>query len=528
MQPAGFAISPRAPLKSSSQLGRQPWSGRILRRATSCRWAWVVFLFCVAAAISSPAQTFTTLFSFDGTDGSLPYASLVQGVDGNLYGTTANNHGTVFSITTGGTLTQLYSFCVLANCADGTSPTTGLVLATDGNFYGTTQFGGANCESSTGFGCGTVYKISPEGALTTLYSFCAIAKCKDGQQPSAALIQATDGNFYGTTYEGGVKCPLGGTAFKITPEGKLTTIFSFCRPSSTSSIGTHPLTPLVQGTDGNLYGTTSGGGLHGEGTVFRLTLSGVLTTLYSFCTIKTTRPPNCTDGLRPSGLIQGTDGNFYGTTESGGPVFGRKLGGGGTIFRITPSGTFTTLYTFCSQPNCADGASPLAAPIQASDGNFYGTTPGGGKNACNAPCGTIFKITPQGSLTTLYTFCSAAGCTNDGWPQSGLVQATDGNFYGTTYLATSGQGTVFQLSVGLGPIVEPVPTSGAVGSTVTILGTNLTGATAVSFNGTAATYTVVSATEITATVPVGAASGPISVTTPTGTLSSNMAFQVTP
>jgi uncharacterized repeat protein (TIGR03803 family) len=412
-----------------------------------------MLLFCVAAAIPARSQTFTTLASFDGTNGSLPYASLVQGLDGNLYGTTAdngspNNHGTVFSITSVGTLTELYSFCALANCADGTTPTTGLVLGTDGNFYGTTQFGGANCESSTTFGCGTVYKISPEGTLTTIYSFCSIAKCKDGQQPSAALIQATDGSFYGTTYEGGVKCPLAGTAFKITPQGSLTTIFSFCRPSSSSSTGKNPVTPLVQGTDGNFYGTTSEGGLHNKGTIFQLTPDGHLTTLYSFCMVET-HPPVCSDGQHPSGLIQGADGNFYGTTESGGPYISRKLGGRGTIFKITPSGTFATLYNFCSQTNCTDGATPVAPLVQASDGSFYGTTQNGGKTSCGGTgCGTIYKVTPEGSLTTLYTFCSVASCADGSLPQSGLMQAADGNLYGTTYGGgTSSQGTVFQLSI---------------------------------------------------------------------------------
>ena len=196
-----------------------------LRKLNGCKKACSLFLFFAATAIALPAQTFTTRVSFDASSGAIPTAPLVQGLDGKLYGTTnsggANGLGTVFHITPGGTLTTLYSFCPQTSCPDGTNPFAGLVLGTTGNFYGTTANGGAN-----GHG-GTVFKITPAGALTTLHSFCTQTSCTDGDIPYAAgLVQATDGNFYGTTEYGGANG--GGAVFKITPGGTLATLYSFC------------------------------------------------------------------------------------------------------------------------------------------------------------------------------------------------------------------------------------------------------------------------------------------------------------
>src|SRR5208337_2819999 len=227
-----------------------------------------------------------------------------------------------------------------------------------------------------------------------------------------------------------------------------------------------------------------------SGTVFKITPSGKLTTLYSFCSVGGTA---CTDGSGPqAGLIQATDGNFYGATYDGG------ANGSGTVFKITPKGTRTTLHSFCSQTGCTDGYYPWAGLIQATDGNFYGTTSEGG-GATSA--GTVFMITPAGTLTTLHSFDGTDG----GQPYSGLVQGYDGNFYGTTSTDARGNGTVFKLSMGLGPFVKTQTTSGTVGAAVKILGSSLTGASSVTFNGTAATtFKVVSNYEITATVPAGA------------------------
>jgi uncharacterized repeat protein (TIGR03803 family) len=271
---------------------------------------------------------------------------------------------------------------------------------------------------------------------------------------------------------------------------------------------------LVQGIDGNLYGTTLGGGsAKGFGTVFKITPSGTLTTLHSFCA-----QSGCPDGQFPqTGLVQATNGNLYGTTISGGAY------GNGTIFKITTSGMLTTLYSVCSQSGCPDGNYLIAGLIQATDGNLYGVMDVGGANGA----GTIFKVTLSGTLTTLYNFCSQSGCPDGQYPGGGLVQATDGILYGTTADGgANGEGTVFSLSVGLRPFVETEPTAAKVGEAVTILGTTLTGATAVTFNGTAAIFKVVSSSEITTTIPTGATTGKVEVVTPSGTLSSNVLFRV--
>ncbi|HEV2177431.1 MAG TPA: choice-of-anchor tandem repeat GloVer-containing protein [Terriglobia bacterium] len=491
--------------------------------------ACAVFLLCAATAIALPAQTFTTVHSFDKTDGANPLAALVQATNGALLGTTqsggANHFGTIFRITPSGTLTKLYDFCSQggSSCTDGSSPKAGLVQATDENFYGTTFSGGANnnnefCSST---GCGTIFKITPSGTLTTLYSFCAQSGCTDGTEPIAGLVQATDGNFYGTTGRVGAN-GLGGTVFMITPGGTLTTLYSFCSQSGCAD-GKFPEAALIQATDGNFYGTTDGGGVNDMGTVFKITPGGTLTTLYRFCA-----QSGCTDGELPQGaLVQAADGNFYGTTFSGGANHNNNFcdsAGCGTIFKITPSGMLATLYSFCAQSGCTDGTEPVAGLVQATDGNFYGTTPNGGSPT---DVGTVFNITPSGTLTTLHILGSQSG---DGFfPVAALVQDTDGNLYGTTSSGgANGDGTVFSLSVSLGPFVETQRTFGKVGMAVKILGTNLTGATSVSFNGTAATFTVVSSSLITTSVPSGATTGTVQVVTPSGTLSSNVPFRVLP
>jgi uncharacterized repeat protein (TIGR03803 family) len=414
---------------------------------------------CTLAVIASPAEIFTTLLSFNGTDGANSIAALVQ--------------------------------------------------ATNGKFYGTTEKGGV--------GGGTVFDITAEGKLITLYTFCSETDCFDGDEPYAGLVQATNGKFYGTTLAGGTNnSGADGTVFEITPAGKRTTLYNFCSvgPPLACYDGANPAAGLVQAANGNFYGTTENGGANEEGTGFEITAKGELTTLHSF---------DLTDGANPvAGLVQATNGNFYGTTQFGG------ANGYGTVFEITPAGKLTTLHSFCRQMNdeesCTDGANPVAGLVQATNGNFYGTTGVGGANNN----GTIFEMTAGGTLTTLHSFDNF----NDGdEPSAALIQATNGNFYGTTKLgrticAFDGCGTVFSLAVGLGPFVETLPTSGNVGTAVIILGNNLTSATGVSFNGTGAAFTVVSSSEITTTVPSGATTGKVDVTTPSGTLTSNVKFQV--
>jgi len=454
----------------------------------------------LSLVLSLSAQTFTSLVSFNGSNGAyLESMSLVQGTDGNLYGTApsggANSGGTVFKVTPTGMLTTLYSFCAQPKCTDGETPLAGLVLASNGIFYGTTSVGGLN-------GDGTVFSITSGGALTTLHSFDINT---DGDLPIAALIQGRDGNFYGTTGGGGPPPTNKGTVFRITPGGALTTLHGF-----EITDGYDPFAALVQGTNGNFYGTTTEGGANGDGTVFSITPGGTLTTLHNF---------NGTDGAYPNAaLVQATNGTFYGTTVQGGAI------GYGTVFNITSGGTLTTLHSFDS----TDGAEPYATLVQAANGILYGTTQMGGTANCSfgQPCGTVFSITTGGTLTTLHSF----DVTDGEGPQAAVVQDTNGTFYGVTYNGgASNYGTIFSLAVGLHPFVETLPTSGTVGAHVKILGTHLTGATGVTFNGTATTFTVVSKSEITTSVPTGATTGTVEVTTSNGTLlKSKTRFRVTP
>ncbi len=390
-----------------------------------------VLLFCLAATAALPAQTFKTLVVFNQANGEDVFSSLVQGTDGNLYGSTVYggkpNFGTIFKLTPTGTETLLYSFCLQSGCPDGSYPEW-LTLASDGNFYGETYGGGA-------YNSGTIFKVTSSGQLTTLYSFCAHSGCPDGALPQSALVQASDGDFYGTTVLGGAQNQ--GTVFKVTSSGVLTTLYSFCSKSNCSD-GTQPNIGLTLGSDGNFYGTTALGGRtacppYGCGTAFKITSSGTLTTLYSFCS-----RVNCADGSIPQGLlVLAKDGNFYGTTDNGG------VNSLGTAFKMNSAGKLKTLHSFCTGA-CPDGGIPYAGLIQGSDGNFYGTAAIGGKGY-----GTVYKMTPTGVVTTLHSFNN-----NDGFsPAASLLQAADGSLYGGTEeggnlncFAPSGCGTIFRIS----------------------------------------------------------------------------------
>lgn len=476
--------------------------------------------FCLTAPLISRAQTFTTLLSFQKTD-YLP-GDLVQGRNGSLYSISGfggtNAEGSVIEITDQNVST-VYNFCSLTNCADGAYPQVGVLLGTDGNFYGTTFDGGnSTCK---GCGSGTVFKVTPSGKLTTLYDFCSLAKCADGYDPEAKLTQASNGTFFGTTFYGGTNpgpYNVGyGTLFEITSSGKFTSLYSFCSQTNCTD-GSHPHWAPIQATNGNIYGTTYWGGANNSGTIFSLSNTGQLATMYSF-----TQPKGSTFTSGPLILMQASDGNLYGTTNYGG------TNAEGTIFKVTTSGTFTNLYTFCSLSNCTDGTGPTSL-IEGPDGNFYGTTFGGGTGlpVCGGlACGTIFKLTRSGILTTLYDFCRQTSSCPDGNGPLALLLATNGTLYGTTQGGgTSGDGTLFSLSMGFNPLVQPNPTAGKAGQSIGILGNDLTGTTSVAFNGTAATFTLVSSTFLRAAVPTGAKSGPIQVTTPSGTLTSIVHFQV--
>jgi uncharacterized repeat protein (TIGR03803 family) len=484
-----------------------------LQKAGRSVWACAVGALCLAGPLLANAQTFRTVAEFDGSNGSNPqYVALAQGRDGNLWGTTQaggfHGDGTIFRVTPRGALTTPYSFDVTT----GASPDAGLALGRDNFFYGTTLGGGAsgggvafkiaptgtltvlfsfsgasgiNPEDSltqavdgnfygttrdgpTGVGpcggCGTVFKISA-GSLTTLYTFDLTPH---GAAPVGGLAQATDGNFYGTASLGGISavCPSPphfegcGTVFRVTPGGALTLLHRF-----DAGDGAYPTASLIQGRDGNLYGTTQSGGKKKAGTVFKVTLAGKLTTLYNFT-------GGADGGLPEAALVEGTDGNFYGATVGGGSSNTCAGAPCGTLFQITPSGVLTTLHSFSG----TDGEAPVGL-AQHTNGVFYGTTALGGNSAnCSPSCGTVFS-----------------------------------------------------LDMGLGPFIKTTTTVGKVGSKVQILGQGFTGTTAVTFNGTAATtFTVEEDTFMTAVVPNGATTGPVQVTTPGGVLSSNVSFRVVP
>jgi uncharacterized repeat protein (TIGR03803 family) len=358
---------------------------------------------------------FTNLYSFTGTnDGAVP-TGLVQGNDGYLYGTTAwggtTGGGTVFRISTNGVLTTLYSFgtglATNLNTPDGYGPQGGLVQGIDGYLYGTTQNGGTN-------NLGTVFRIKTNGLLTSLYSF---ADTYDGENPYAGLVQGSDGLLYGTTTQGGTN--NFGTVFKISTNGALTTLYSFGSVLDTNDIpldGFSPEAGLVQGSDGYLYGTTTQGGTGlngtsfspvGDGTLFKISTNGTFTSLYSFL-----------DGSPLSGLMQGSDGYLYGTTFWAVQGFS-----GGTLFKISTNGTFTSLYSLGS-------GHPRGTLVQGNDGNFYGMI----SNA-------VFRLTPSGVLT----------------PGAGMVLSGN-TLYGTSRNGGSyGNGTMF--SVFIPPLLTLIPSA---------------------------------------------------------------------
>jgi uncharacterized repeat protein (TIGR03803 family) len=367
--------------------------------------------------------TFTSLYSFtNGPDGSYPAVGLTQGSNGNFYGATeygGTSHGdqsgggVIFKMNANGGVTPLYSF---TNGSDGSNPFAALTLGGDGNFYGT-AFDGVVDEEFGDFWAvevfpGTIFKLSPCGDFSVLYSFTN----GGGAFPVAPLLQTSNGDLYGTT----AGYALGsGTAFKITTNGVFTLLYSFTNGVDGSS----PEGMFAQGNDGNLYGTASSGGTNGFGAVFRITTNGVLTPLYSFT--------NGIDGSDPSaGLKLGTDGNFYGTTAGDGKT------NYGSMFTIASNGALSVLHSFT---NGVDGGAPYPDLVLGSDGNFYGVSGGGpGGN------GVLFKITFGGVLTPLYSFTNGI----DGSGPNTLLQGSGGNFYGTTTRGgTTNQGTVFRITV---------------------------------------------------------------------------------
>ena len=390
----------------------------------------LVFILLVRSFIASAegATNFTTIFAFNGTNGQAPEAPLIQGSDGNFYGTAMEggiytNYGTIFQVTPDGIFRNLHSF----DLTNGAYPEAGLTQGADGYLYGTAYSGGT-------YGDGVVYRMSTNGTFTVLAPFLYDT---DGYEPNAVLLPETNGNFYGMTMFGGSNSL--GSIFSITPSGMVTTLASF-----NGTNGAWPYVGgLIRGADGNFYGTIPTGGIgfdssdyySGFGTVFKMTPEGQLTTLALF---------NGTNGAFPVGLlVQGLDGCLYGTTCNGGIGFdGEQYSGNGTVFKITTNGSLSTLVMFNDLGN---GANPFAGLCLGTDGNFYGTTQQGGTNyPPNPDGGTVFQMTPNGTLTTLVSFNY-----NDGsYPMGGVVQGSNGDFYGTTTEgSTNGFGGIFRLGI---------------------------------------------------------------------------------
>ncbi len=404
-------------------------------RSTAKHWILagaVTGVLVLSSGVANAQAPFTLLHSFTSTEGREP-GSIIQGTDGNFYGTTAAGVntailGTVYKMTPAGVVTTLHSFA--GGMTDGYGPN-GIIQATDGFLYGTTLFGAG--------GGGVIFRISTAGDYSILHTFTGV----DGYNPQAELIQAGDGNFYGTT-SGTINAVTGvntpGTIFKMTPAGTVTVLHTFdstdaIHPSRGSHVGA-----LIQATDGNFYGTTASGGGACCGAVFRITPGGVLSALHSFAS-------GATDGASPNGLVQASDGNFYGTTSLGGSV---TAPGKGTFYKLTLAGDFTVLHSFTG--GATDGDNPTGSLIQATDGNLYGMTKlGGGAALPNG--GTVFKATTAGAVTLLHKF---AGDGSDGAQPNGLfgrilIQAADRSLYGTTWNGGAGGfGVIFKVRTATG------------------------------------------------------------------------------
>jgi uncharacterized repeat protein (TIGR03803 family) len=281
------------------------------------------------------------------------------------------------------------------------------------------------------FTCSLAVRAQAQTVTTNLADF----NYTNGSRPIGALVQATDGNFYGVTESGGPYPGGDGTLYRITPSGKLTALYNFCsQPNCTDGMG--PFAAPVIGSDGNLYGVTPDGGSNaatasGSGTVYKMTLGGKITTLYTFC-----QATPCPDGQYPNGIVLGADGSFYGATLQGGEF------NQGEIFSISSTGKLKVLHSFCARARCTDGGVPNFPPIQGNDGNLYGTTAQGGTGGV----GIVYELTAAGNYTVLHNFCSDSGC-QGGWPPTTIVQDAHGNFFGTAQSGgSSDSGTVFELT----------------------------------------------------------------------------------
>jgi uncharacterized repeat protein (TIGR03803 family) len=447
----------------------------------------LLLLALVLGGLSPLQAQYKVIYNFGGPgEPSCPGGPTIsQTPGGNLASTsqsacTGGQNGAAFEVGfQGANFTILHDFGTM-------QPAGGLTFGTDQRFHGTTELGGSRNH-------GTVFRLSPQPNLVNQHDFEGGA---DGAFPLSAPIQSEAGDFYGTT--NGSASHYAGTIYKIEKSGKYSVLHLF-----TTTDGRGPQAPLVQGSDGYFYGTTVAGGQYGLGTIFRITSTGDFKVLYQF---------DGTKGKVPEGpLIQAGDGDFYGVTVQGGTL------NQGVAFKMTPSGTVTVLYDFSL--TAADGNEPIGGLVEATDGNFYGTLLSGGAGGS----GSIYRLTPAGVFTKLHDFRSQSGS----FPST-LMEHTSGKLYGiTTQGGTNSNGVIFEYDPGLGPFVTFLNVYGQVGAQVNILGEYFAeGVTTVYFNGVPAQNPVITPTYITATVPAGATTGLITVTTTKGTLSSNHPFVV--
>jgi uncharacterized repeat protein (TIGR03803 family) len=404
------------------------WSGNSMFRNPGIFGRWILGL-GVVTAMAAPldgatAASLKVVYSFrSGKDGSFPAASLIVDKAGNFYGTTfegggnaceVGDCGTVFKLTPDGKETMLYAF---KGGSDGASPAAALIMDSAGNLFGTTLYGGGSgCNDGEGAGCGTVFKLTPNGTESVLYSFTGGA---DGAQPEAALIEDKHGNLYGTTPYGGAN--NFGTVFKVATDGSETVLHSFTNGDD----GGYPYAGMIADKSGNLYGTTRSGGSNAGGTIFEIQNSGKETVLYNFCS-----QPNCADGAGPRATLSADGvGNFYGTTQGGGDS------NNGTVFRLAPNDAETVLYSF---QGGNDGYWPIGGVVGDNKGNLFGTTEFGG----TGQQGTIFKVAPDGAEHVLHDFQAGTDGAN---PNTGLIIG-NGYLYGTMSTAGKhGQGSVYKI-----------------------------------------------------------------------------------